>query len=578
MQEILIQYHKMDPVTWVYVSSLLMIGLFFKFNRFWSVRNLDLTLLILLAPGLLLVQFGGEMQDLGKLLYRTAQESNPSAWDTEVVAEDEGEASVSEEDPEAESPLQLPEMSLALIAAERQKAQELNEPPAPWDVAELAFRLEGRIRLESRNTEACRRLVEGISLSTITAPELDPGVLQSLKTLLVRVIKRGERLELAGFIWMFSTGSLLLVRLLVDPVMVRRPLLEPNLTVGGLSFISGALFLFLMANVFAGTPTESDLEGAKGAEQLIHRQETPDDDKTLLTHGPGYRILFLLPSIPTVAALDGSKNGGSEETDPKQQKYVSIAKTMAVLAHLAVVVGMVVIGYRHFDNIRMGIGAASLYLLLPYTAQMTGRVDHVLPAALLIWSIATYRKPLLAGMFIGLAVGVVYYPLFLLPLWISFYWQRGLLRFGAGVAITVVVLVVSLAFTSNDMAAFQGQVSQMFGLRWPETEGLSGIWAIHWDAIYRIPVMTACIAMSCSMALWPAQKNLGTLLSCSSAVMLSTQFWHGYGGGTYIAWYLPVLLLTIFRPNLEDRVASTVLNAGWLSRRRANPQPVDLAA
>ncbi len=56
---------------------------------------------------------------------------------------------------------------------------------------------------------------------------------------------------------------------------------------------------------------------------------------------------------------------------------------MAILSHLAVVIGMVLIGYRHFDNIRTGIAAATLYLLLPYTAQMTGRVDHVLPAALL---------------------------------------------------------------------------------------------------------------------------------------------------------------------------------------------------
>ena len=37
--------------------------------------------------------------------------------------------------------------------------------------------------------------------------------------------------------------------------------------------------------------------------------------------------------------------------------------------------------------------------------------------------------------------------------------------------------------------------------------------------------------------------------------MVGTQFWHGYGGGLYMAWFLPLILLTIFRPNLEDRVA-----------------------
>ena len=55
---------------------------------------------------------------------------------------------------------------------------------------------------------------------------------------------------------------------------------------------------------------------------------------------------------------------------------------MAILAHLAVVIGMVLIGLRHYDNIRTGIAAATLYLLLPYTAEMTGRVPHVLPGAI----------------------------------------------------------------------------------------------------------------------------------------------------------------------------------------------------
>src|SRR5688572_33025046 len=58
MSELLFQYESVPPTTWVYLSSLLMIGLFFKFSRFWSVRNLDLILLILLSPGLLLVHFG----------------------------------------------------------------------------------------------------------------------------------------------------------------------------------------------------------------------------------------------------------------------------------------------------------------------------------------------------------------------------------------------------------------------------------------------------------------------------------------------------------------------------------------
>ena len=252
---------------------------------------------------------------------------------------------------------------------------------------------------------------------------------------------------------------------------------------------------------------------------------------------------------------------------------------MAILSHLAIVIGMVLIGYRHFDNIRAGIAAATLYLLLPYTAQLTGRVDHVLPAALLVWAVEAYRRPLVSGMFIGLAIGVIYYPLFLLPLWLGFYWQRGLLRFSLGVVSTLALLVASLAFTSDSLAGFGAQVQQMFGWTSLAPTDMEGFWSFDIiDPVYRYPVLVALLAFCISLALWPAQKNLGTLMSCSAAVMVATQFWHPHGGGLYMAWYLPLTLLTIFRPNLEDRVALSVLGEGWFPRRRANLAGAEKAA
>lgn len=46
MREVLVQYDPVNPTTWAYLSSLLMIALYFKFNRILSVRNLDLLGLI----------------------------------------------------------------------------------------------------------------------------------------------------------------------------------------------------------------------------------------------------------------------------------------------------------------------------------------------------------------------------------------------------------------------------------------------------------------------------------------------------------------------------------------------------
>ncbi|MGW8257516.1 MAG: hypothetical protein ACWGMZ_08535, partial [Thermoguttaceae bacterium] len=119
---------------------------------------------------------------------------------------------------------------------------------------------------------------------------------------------------------------------------------------------------------------------------------------------------------------------------------------------------------------------------------------------------------------------------------------------------------------------FWPQLSIMLGIRNPLDVHASGFWQFHED-VFRLPVMVAYGALCCSLALWPPQKNLGTLLSCSAAVMLGSQFWHANDGGLYIAWYMPLLILTIFRPNLEDRVAlSAVRDMRRLWRKNRLPK------
>ena len=446
MPDILFEYQRIAPMTWVYVSSLLTIGLFFKFSRLWSIRNLDLMLLILLAPGLVLVD-------------------------------------------------------------------------------------------------------RGLSKSAIGY-------------------------EQAGYIWLFAITGIFLIRMLLDPMMVRRPLLEPNLSVGGMTFIGVSLLVFLMANVVNSNVSREDLAAAqdKAPTPLVETppdasQPAPEPEAPKLTHGPGYPLLYWLPKIPTQVFIP--RNLNQQPGQGTDVAGIAAARTMAILSHLMIIIGIVLIGYRHFDNIKTGSAAALLYLLLPYTAQLTGRVDHVLPAALLVWAVEAYRRPFSAGVFMGLAIGTIYYPLFLLPLWLSFYWQRGFMRFGAGVLTAIAVLTVTLIFTSDNAAMFWTQLKSMFA--WPALagKGSEGFWSFDFiDPVYRIPVVAAFFAMCGSFALWPAQKNLGTLMSCSAAVMLATQFWNANAGGLYIAWFLPLMLLTIFRPNLEDRVALTVLGEGWRGRKR----------
>src|SRR5262249_997656 len=98
----------------------------------------------------------------------------------------------------------------------------------------------------------------------------------------------------------------------------------------------------------------------------------------------------------------------------------------------AVVSGLIVVGWRHFQDATSGIAAATFYLLLPFTAYHVEQLHHVWPAALLVWAVAAYRLPAVAGAVLGLAGGLVYFPVLLFPVWFGLSRGRGAGRFTAG--------------------------------------------------------------------------------------------------------------------------------------------------
>lgn len=486
MSEVLLFYVRPDPRTWVYFSSFLTLGLFFVFHRFWSIRNLDMFLLILLAPGPMIVHEGYS---------RSLAEIERSS----------SEAAVSEE-------------------------KELVVPPAgDVDGSEVLATEEPPIADNARpNADADQAVADESD-----RPQDD---IQESKMTPVEIRR-------VGFVFLFAVQALLLIRLMCDPLMVRRPLLDPNLTSGGLTFIGIFLFLFMMANV-------------ANSNASVQARQGP-------ALGPGYALMNMLPAISTRpdstmgrVAIDLDDDS---QTTASEQNLARVAKCLAIAAQLAIITGIVLIGSRHFGNMRAGVGCATLYLLLPYTAQMTGRVDHAVPSALLLWAILTYRRPAIAGIFLGLACGLVYYPMFLLPLWFSFYWQRGSRAFAISVLAMLGLLVVALSVDGT--ASLGEHLQRMFGLLNPNKSELEmrGFWQIGPNPIWRLPVIVGFVILSVFFAIWPAQKNLATLMSASAAIMVAAQFWHGDGGGLYIAWFLPLLLLTIFRPNLQDRVATKVV-------------------
>ena len=482
------RYEVIPSTSWFYLSTILMVSIYFKFNRFISIRNLDILMLALLAPGILIVQHSANA--------RQFVEPDVIEWNEKV------------------------------------QNQELFE-----DDDETPF---GKM-----NADGIKRL----------SPEELQAAKKRLKVLSdeFQVIKD---FQFTGYVWLFVISGALMARMLADPFMIRRPLLEPNLEFSGLTFLTIVLLFFLIANIVAASASQEDIRVAEKGKDLATAQAP--ETNPVSSKGPGYSLLFLFPVVPTFVTDKHNEELTAEVPtgSAPNTSMVIVTKVMAIFGQLAIVVGIYLIGFQHFGNTRMGIGIVTLYLLLPYTAEMTGRIIHILPAAAMVWAVVCYRRPYWAGTFLGLAMGLAYYPLFLLPLWFSFYWHNGLRQFFVGFLTLILVLAVTLVFTSSDIAQFGQNLQIMFGIWTPIMDGLTGFWEEGaTDSSYRIPVMATFFCLSVSFAAWPAQKDLGTLLSCSAALMLAVQFWNGFGGGLLMAWYLPLTLMTMFRPNLEDRTA-----------------------
>jgi hypothetical protein len=250
------------------------------------------------------------------------------------------------------------------------------------------------------------------------------------------------------------------------------------------------------------------------------------------------------------------------------------ARLLAFLAHLAVGLGLIMVGRWHFSDTRLGLGMATLYLLLPATVFDVTRVTHLLPAALITWAIAFCGRPLVAGLFLGFACGSMFFAAFLLPLWMAYYWGRGAMRFATALCWVAVVLMASLTFTAADTHSFTRQIVGSIdwsALKFDTNEGI-GFWSLC-DPAYRIPVFVAFVLLIISLTIWPAQKTVEHLLASSAAIVVATQFWYPHQGGIYILWYLPLLLIVVFRPRLlpaqHDVVAVAAMRANESPERPA---------
>jgi hypothetical protein len=230
-----------------------------------------------------------------------------------------------------------------------------------------------------------------------------------------------------------------------------------------------------------------------------------------------------------------------------------LARIFVVVAHTLVVLGLLSIAKQHFASLQIGISMSCLYLLLPCTAVNVHELNHVLPAACLIWAIASYRNPVVSGILLGLASGTLFFAAFLLPLWAVFYGRNGGVRFVVSVLGITAVLITSLLMISGDASSFTNKLVST--ANWTVYRLLDDS-ATATDAslsqlFIRIPMAAVFFVMLTAMTVLPRPRNLENLLANSTCLVVAAQMWYPDDIGTYVLWYLPLFLIVIFRPRLD---------------------------
>lgn len=405
------------------------------------------------------------------------------------------------------------------------------------DVPTLFFVVPGLLMVQhARNNVApptqAQAAVAADSVSQMFAPALGGAALpfEPVVLALHPAVTQSAALNwtFLGYLSILLGSGYFFFRCLMDLTLVQRPALSPNLTLGGSIWLAAALFVCLATVAFRQPePGRLPDPALTGANAPVAVQKV----------GP--------ESAPLALARESL-------TD-----YTWLLRSVAVFCHLLVVVGLALIGRFHFQDTASGMAAATFYLILPYTGLFVGQAHHVWPMALIVWAVLFYRYPTVAGTLLGVAGATSYFPALIVPLWASFYWRRGAGRFllaalvSAAICLSVtgVILWYQGELENSLEQAFRHGAWQPWQAPPPGTEGF---WTgLHW--VYRIPLFIAFVAFVLVTPFWPMPKNLAQVLALSAAVIVGIQFWYANQGGVYVLWYLPLLLLLVFRPNLEDR-------------------------
>jgi hypothetical protein len=389
--------------------------------------------------------------------------------------------------------------------------------------------------------------------------------------------------------WVFTIVVLLTVTLLVRALRrVYRPVpieWRPRLNRKPLAALAIVLLAADVATALYYPPDDAGFFINIGAQRFRERLQLPYGDPLLTaTPAAAYGPLLYLAHVPFQFALapDGV-NAESPDRPPIEEAAVyflpplAATKLCVIAFHLLGVVALFSAARRLADVDRawalVALYCGSAFVLGvgdgDYSIGGMTFASHIAPAAVSLLAFACLPRPSWSGVLLAASVGVLFYPLFMLPAWLGYYWTKReqLTRFliGFGVASFVIagsVLALSrpahgrglmgtiIYDTIGHQESPEAYGSSPFGF-WGQRGGWRG-WAmtpLAPDQSMTRPVVLAFFAFAASLFFAARNASPVQLALMVAAVAMGAELWKIHATATYVTWYYPFLLLGFFCGN-----------------------------
>jgi hypothetical protein len=327
-----------------------------------------------------------------------------------------------------------------------------------------------------------------------------------------------------SFAWLVASSAIVVARCVLDVGFFKRVFAPSNINVSGLVWISVSLFVGLVAVTLD-----------------VSNQRHPGPDTSR----------FPVEAVRT----SGEEVIKAQASEPLSQVRFWTERSLSLACHISILTALIMFAWRHFGSALTGVVLATIHLLLPYCYLLipynplgVGRWEDTWPMALILWALFWIKIPWLAGGLIGLSIGTVVFPAFIVPAWIAYYGLRKSLLFLSAGTLMGIVCLAGLGLSGF----YPTFLASRDWIPWCEpNQSSESLWVlIPWA--YRIPLFVLHLVIT----VWPLLRfhhgDLARLLAQTTAALAAIQWWLADRGGVHVLWFWPLFLLVAFRPPMQQ--------------------------